>query len=302
MTGSTETMRSTPRCSLPERPSAPPTSSSAPRIVGLALATGYIHSTLGGLLFTLNAVGYAVAALAMIIPLALAVRFRWVVRLGLIGYALTTILGWAIQGPYYQTAYIAKAIEVALIVLVAVDFARMDGNPITVVKRELASFAVARRQPQRRGRRRRLTNAAAGSPPGRDDHRQGVRSDEAPRPGPGPRGPRRHRRRLFRRIRCDRQPRRVRRAGSLRGGGRWDRHRGQGPRVLADAITAPADEAFQILLDNQESAPAQHRHQGRVRAPCVFKGEIVTSAPRSRTTSRPSPPAPTSSSAKSTRT
>ena len=110
-------------------------------IVVLALATGYIHSTLGGLLFTLNAVGYAVAAIAMVVPLALAVRFRWIVRLGLIGYALTTILGWAIQGPYYQTAYIAKAIEVALIVLVAVDFARMDGNPITVVKRELAIFA-----------------------------------------------------------------------------------------------------------------------------------------------------------------
>ncbi|MGZ9159646.1 MAG: hypothetical protein ACXW4T_00660 [Candidatus Limnocylindrales bacterium] len=117
-------------------------------IVGLALATGYIHSTLGGLLFTLNAVGYAVAAVAVIVPLALAVRFRWVIRLGLIGYAATTIIGWALQGPYYQTAYIAKAIEVALIVLVAVDFARMDGNPITVVKRELASFGdlVARRR------------------------------------------------------------------------------------------------------------------------------------------------------------
>ena len=116
-------------------------------IVGLALATGYIHSTLGGLLFTLNAVGYAVAAVAVIVPLALAVRFRWVIRLGLIGYAAATIIGWALQGPYYQTAYIAKAIEVALIVLVAVDFARMDGNPITVVKRELASFGdlVARR-------------------------------------------------------------------------------------------------------------------------------------------------------------
>ena len=109
-------------------------------IVVLALATGYIHSTLGGLLFTLNAVGYVVAALAMVIPLALAVRFRWVVRLGLIGYAMTTIAGWAIQGPYYQTAYIAKAIEVALIVLVAVDFARMDGNPMTVVKRVFAAF------------------------------------------------------------------------------------------------------------------------------------------------------------------
>ena len=109
-------------------------------IVGLALATGYIHSTLGGLLFTLNAVGYAVAAVAMIIPLALAVRFRWAVRLALIGYAFTTILGWAIQGPYYETAYIAKAIEVALIVLVAADFARIDGNPVQVVKRELTAL------------------------------------------------------------------------------------------------------------------------------------------------------------------
>ena len=107
-------------------------------IVGLALATGYIHSTLGGLLFTLNAIGYVVAAAAIVIPLALAVRFRWVVRLGLMGYAATTILGWAIQGPYYSTAFIAKGIEVALIVLVAIDFARMDGNPINVVKSELS--------------------------------------------------------------------------------------------------------------------------------------------------------------------
>ena len=117
-------------------------------IVVLALATGYIHLTLGGLLFTLNALGYFTAAVAMIIPLAIAVRFRWVVRLGLIGYAMTTIVGWAIQGPYYQTAYIAKGIEVALIVLVAIDFARLDGNPVDVVKRELATFSalVSRRR------------------------------------------------------------------------------------------------------------------------------------------------------------
>jgi hypothetical protein len=91
----------------------------------------------------------------MVIPLALAVRFRWVIRLGLIGYAMTTIIGWAIQGPYYQTAYIAKAVEVALIVLVAIDFARMDGNPVAVVKRELASLAAIV------GRRRSAAGAAA---------------------------------------------------------------------------------------------------------------------------------------------
>ena len=112
-------------------------------IVALALATGYIHYTLGGLLFTLNAAGYAVAAVAMIIPLALAVRFRWVIRLGLIGYAATAIVMWAIQGPYYSTAYVAKGIEVALIVLLAVDFARHDGSPIAVVRRELAACSGA---------------------------------------------------------------------------------------------------------------------------------------------------------------
>ena len=44
------------------------------------------------------------------------------------------------QGPYYSTAYIAKAIEVALIVAVSVDFARHDGNPVNVIRRELAAF------------------------------------------------------------------------------------------------------------------------------------------------------------------
>jgi hypothetical protein len=108
-------------------------------IVGLVLGTAYIHSTLGGLLFTLNATGYLVAAVAMVIPLALASRFRWVVRLGLMGYAAATIAGWALQGPYYSTAYVAKAIEVALIALLAIDFVRFDGNPIEVVRREVGS-------------------------------------------------------------------------------------------------------------------------------------------------------------------
>ena len=117
-------------------------------IVGLTLGTAYIHSTLGGLLFTLNAAGYVVAALAIVIPLGLAVRFRWFIRLGLMGYAATAIVAWAVQGPYYTTAYIAKAIEVSLIVLLAIDFARMDGNPIKVVKSELALLASKiRRQP-----------------------------------------------------------------------------------------------------------------------------------------------------------
>src|SRR4026208_1128251 len=94
-------------------------------IVGLALSTAYIHSTPRGPLFTPTAVGSGVAAIAMVIPLALAVRFRWVIRLGLMGYSATTIIGWAIQGPYYSTAYLAKGLEGALILRVALDLARM---------------------------------------------------------------------------------------------------------------------------------------------------------------------------------
>ena len=108
-------------------------------IVALTLSTAYIHSTLGGLLFTLNSIGYVVAAIAMIAPISCALRFRWVVRLGLMGYAATAITAWAIMGPYYSTAYVAKGIEVALIVLLVIDFLRADGNPVSVVKRELAS-------------------------------------------------------------------------------------------------------------------------------------------------------------------
>ena len=106
-------------------------------IVGLALGTAYIHSTLGGVLFTLNAIGYLVLAVAIVVPLPIAGRFRWVVRITLAGYAASTIVGWAIQGPFYATAYLAKAIELALIVLVAVDFVRLDGNPFVLIRREL---------------------------------------------------------------------------------------------------------------------------------------------------------------------
>jgi len=104
-------------------------------IVGLTLATGYIHTTLGGLLFNLNGLGYAVAAVAMVIPLGIAIGFRWLVRIGLMGYAATAIVAWYLIGPRYDIAYMAKGIEVALIVLLAVDFVRHDGSPLAVLRR-----------------------------------------------------------------------------------------------------------------------------------------------------------------------
>lgn len=106
-------------------------------IVGLTLATGWIHLTLGGPLFTLNALGYLVAAGAMVAPLAIAVRFRWLIRLGLIGYAATAIAAWFAMGPRYDVAYVAKAVEVALIALLGLEVWAYDGNPIRRIRRVL---------------------------------------------------------------------------------------------------------------------------------------------------------------------
>ena len=112
-------------------------------IVALALATGIIHATLGGLLFTLNAVGYVAAAAAMVAPIGIAVRFRWFIRLGLIGYAATAIVAWYLTGPRYDVAYLAKAIEVALIALLLVEVRAYDGNPIKRFRRALRPAARA---------------------------------------------------------------------------------------------------------------------------------------------------------------
>jgi hypothetical protein len=112
-------------------------------IVGLTIATGWIHLTLGSPLFTLNAIGYFVAALAMVAPIALAVRFRWFIRLGLIGYAATAIVAWFLMGPRYDVAYVAKAIEVGLIALLALEVRAYDGNPLRRIRQALRPSAGA---------------------------------------------------------------------------------------------------------------------------------------------------------------
>lgn len=112
-------------------------------IVALTIATGWIHLGLGGLLFTLNGVGYFVAAVAMILPLSIAARLRWLIRLGLIGYALVAIVGWYVMGPRWIVAYVAKAIEVALIALLVLEVRSFDGNPIARIRRIAAPFVRA---------------------------------------------------------------------------------------------------------------------------------------------------------------
>ena len=114
-------------------------------IVALALITANIHLGLGGLLFTLNGLGYlGLAALVVIgaaAPVALVRRFSWFPRVALIGYAATTIVGYLVMGPYFTLGWIAKGVEATLIVLVAVDILRVYGSPMGLVRAAVDSVA-----------------------------------------------------------------------------------------------------------------------------------------------------------------
>jgi hypothetical protein len=103
-------------------------------VVALTLATAAIHTSLGGLLFLMNAAAYSTLALAMVLPGPFG-RFRWLIRLALIGFTSATIGGWVLFGARYPVAYLDKAIEATLLVTVAVDVWHTDGGPIQVVRR-----------------------------------------------------------------------------------------------------------------------------------------------------------------------
>jgi hypothetical protein len=104
-------------------------------IVALTLATAYIHYTLGGMMFLGNAAGYLVLAAAMVAPLALASKYRWLIRAALIVFTLVTIGGWMMFGARIFIGYLDKAIEVALIALLFVEMWRYDGGPLAVARR-----------------------------------------------------------------------------------------------------------------------------------------------------------------------
>ena len=112
-------------------------------IVGLTLATAYIHSTLGGLLFTLNALGYLGLAGLIVIgaaaPIAIVERFSWFPRIALLGDTAMTIAGYLVMGPYFTLGFIAKGIEVALVALLVVDVFRVYGSPMGMVRSALDS-------------------------------------------------------------------------------------------------------------------------------------------------------------------
>jgi hypothetical protein len=102
-------------------------------VVALTLATAGIHASLGGLLFLANAVAYTTLAMAMIAPGPIG-QIRWLVRIALIGFTAATIGGWVLFGARFPLAYLDKAIEVALIAVVAFELWRADGGPMGVVR------------------------------------------------------------------------------------------------------------------------------------------------------------------------
>ena len=77
-------------------------------IVALTLATAYIHATPGWQSVHAQRDRLRRGAIAMVVPIDVAVRYRWLVRIGLAGYAATTIAAWVLQPAFYQTAYHRK--------------------------------------------------------------------------------------------------------------------------------------------------------------------------------------------------
>jgi hypothetical protein len=94
-------------------------------IVGLTLATGYIHFYVGGTMLLLNALGYVTLAAAVVGSALFLRRFLPLVLMALAAYATVTILGWMVMGPYFDVAYLAKGIEIVLIVTIIITLRRM---------------------------------------------------------------------------------------------------------------------------------------------------------------------------------
>lgn len=113
-------------------------------IVELTLTTAYIHLSVGGVLFTLNAAGYLVLAAAVAIgaarPHPLIGRFSWLPRVGLAGYTLLTIGAYLVIGPYFNLGWVAKAIEVAILTLLMADVVRVYGSPLGMLRAAIASL------------------------------------------------------------------------------------------------------------------------------------------------------------------
>jgi hypothetical protein len=94
-------------------------------ILELTLATAFIHFSLGGTLFLLNAAGYLALGVAYLgaatLPIEIVRRFSWLPRVGLAAFASVTIIAYLVIGPHFTLGWVTKGIEVAIVMLVIAD-------------------------------------------------------------------------------------------------------------------------------------------------------------------------------------
>lgn len=119
--------------------------------VVLAATAAWIHWSLGSLLYTLNAVGFAVLAVALVVPFRVVVgpaagrALRTLVRLGLLGFAGATITGWLLIGARITLGYEATATEAGIAVLMAASILLATGGPAAVARELLGLVPGTRR-------------------------------------------------------------------------------------------------------------------------------------------------------------
>lgn len=98
-------------------------------IIALTVATAIIHFRqafaflVPDILFVLNGLGYLTLLAALCLPIQRLSGYKSIIRFALIGYTALTIVAWlVITGGYgTQIAYIDKAIEVVLIVMLLIE-------------------------------------------------------------------------------------------------------------------------------------------------------------------------------------
>ena len=145
-------MQLTPRSGRAARrwPSGSPSPSST-----LALVTAYIHLILGGT--ALHAQRHRLCARSPRrwwpprVPHPFVRRFAWLPRVGLAGYTAVTIAAYLVMGPYFSLGWIAKAVELGILVLLAADVVRVYGSPAGLVRARtgLPAIGLPTREPKR---------------------------------------------------------------------------------------------------------------------------------------------------------
>lgn len=93
-------------------------------IILTTLITAVIHLALGIPLFILNGLGYLGLLVLLYAPLPALARFQPMVRYILIGYTVLTIVLYFVMAPLMALGLITKAVEVVLVILLAVEASR----------------------------------------------------------------------------------------------------------------------------------------------------------------------------------